>query len=94
MSGASFDIIAMRAHNTYIFHLPVSNSQSIPRKAYFIKGSKIFYMLRKFRRKPDSVSNSSKIFIYTYFVVREIYTFIFYCHISNHDAVRKSTHNN
>lgn len=37
------------------------------------------YTLRKFRRKPDSVSNSGE--IYTYSVVREIHMYIFYCDI-------------
>lgn len=39
------------------------------------------YTLRKFRRKPDSVSNSGEILIYIYSVVREIRMCIFYCDI-------------
>lgn len=100
--GASFvfNIILMRICNTHIFPpfficLPTILGRS-PTECILLGRVTFLYTLRKFRRRPDSVSNSVKIFIHTYSVVKEIhpYVHILLRYISNHDAARKGTHNN
>lgn len=70
------------AHFPFIFYLSPVLSR-FPAECILLGRVTFLYTLRKFRRKPDSVSNSGKIFIHPYSIVKYIHThmYIFYCDI-------------